>query len=238
MKFWVDCSTPKEVLFFNPIMSELKNRGHKIILTTREYTETNDLLKYFNLDAKIIGKHGNTRTDKLYEGIERLQGLYDYLKDEVIDGVITLVNPEVCRVAFGLGFPLFNFIDMIEADAVCKLTLPLSTAIFIPFHLPVNQLMQYWNGDKLYIYDALDVVAWMPDKPENDFKKMKHPLIVYRSAETEASYFSGYCDFTVPVIKALKKQLPEATFYEIPRYKKHKIVDVRDLLYYADLFML
>ncbi len=118
MRFWVDMSTPKEVLFFKGIVKELESRGHSVIVTTRKYGETNDLIDYFGIDAEIIGAHGKTRQGKLHESILRTKGLYDRFKNEEIHNVITLVNPEVCRVAFGLGFPLANFIDIPEAEIV------------------------------------------------------------------------------------------------------------------------
>ena len=75
-------STPKEVLFFNVIRKELLRRGHKLIITTRRYRETNDLLDYFGIDATIIGRHGITRQDKLQAGLERTQELFSHVKNE------------------------------------------------------------------------------------------------------------------------------------------------------------
>ena len=115
MRFWVDMSTPKEVLFFKTIIQELERRGHGVTVTTREYRETNDLIKYFGFDAEVIGAHGKTRAGKLHEGVQRILGLYERFKNEEVDKVITLANPEVCRVAFGFGWPLANFIDIPEA---------------------------------------------------------------------------------------------------------------------------
>ncbi len=249
MRFWIDLSTPKEVIFFRTMVQELEQRGHDVILTTRKYTETNDLIKYFGLNAEIMGKHGETRSQKLKEGIRRLDKLYNRFKDEKIDGVITLVNPETCRVAFGLGFPLFNFIDITEATIVCKLTLPLSRAVFIPFHVPMKELKKYWNGELLYVYNCLDPIAWMPKTPVPEAKlglekqyldqdgRIKHPFIVCRTAETKATYFRNHKDLTTALIIALKNLIPEATFYEVPRYKEHRMIDLQSLLYYTDLFI-
>ena len=247
MRFWVDMSTPKEVLFFKGLIRELESRGHTVTVTTRKYSETNDLIKYFNINAEIIGAHGKTRQGKLLEGVQRILGLYERFKNEEVHKVITLANPEVCRVAFGFGFPLANFIDIPEAQIVCRLTLPLSTEIYIPFHVPLEEIEKYWPGDP-FVYDALDPIAWMPEKPADekdlgitekylDGDQVRHPLILYREAETKATYYTGHEDFTHLVVKELRKRLPDALFYEIPRYKRHRIIDLQSLLSYADLFL-
>lgn len=247
MRFWIDMSTPKEVLFFKGLIKELEARDHDVTVTTRTYSETNDLINYFGIDAEIIGAHGKTRQGKLLEGILRIQELYWRFKNEDVHKVITLANPEVCRVAFGFGFPLANFIDIPEAQIVCRLTLPLSTEIFIPFHVSPGEIAKYWPGDP-FVYDALDPVAWMPKEPAAEAElglqekyledgQIRHPLIVYREAETKATYYTGHEDFTHLVVKHLKKLRPDALFYEVPRYKRHRMVDLQSLLYYADLFL-
>lgn len=247
MKFWIDMSTPKEVLFFKVIRKELMSRGHEVVVTSRLYRETNALLEYFGIKVAIIGHHGITRADKLSAGLERMKKLFYYVEKMDISGLISLVNPEACRVAFGLGIPVYNFIDMIESEIVCKLTLPLSKIVFIPFHVPRWNLRKYWRGN-VYIYGCLDPVAWMPMEPvpledvgldDKYFYKgqLRRPFIAYRVAETRASYYKKYVDITAELIEELKKLLPDATYYSIPRYDEHKMIDLQSLLAYVDLFV-
>jgi len=248
MHLWFDLSTPKEVLFFKGMIREMAQRGHKVIITTRKYTETNDLIRYFRLEAKEIGTHGKTRTEKLWCSIDRLKKLYRFFNDKPIDAVITLSNPEACRIAFGLGFPIFNFIDIPEAETVCRLTLPLSSQVFIPFHVPREAIRRYWTGEP-FVYDCFDVSAWMPknpaplsqlDLPEKIVKRIPtQRLIIYREAEVKASYFQalGKQDLTLDIIKNLKKKYPKIVFLQASRYKKHRVVDMQSLLDYATLFI-
>ena len=240
MKFWFDIGTPKEVMLYRPIITELEKRNHNVILTTRKYRETNDLIEYFGLDAEIVGRHGTTRNEKLLESINRMAQLYQKFKSGKIDGAISLGGVELSKIAFGLGIPIFHFMDIIEAEIVCKLTLPLSNGVFIPFHITKKQLGKYYSGENIYRYDCLDPVAWMPRKPKPVDRigiKIKHPLIVTRIAETQASYHEKYEDFTKDVIITLKKSFPNIMFYNIPRYDHHKMIDLQSLLYCADVFI-
>jgi len=244
MHFWVDMSSPKEVLFFKVITDELIRRGHNITYTSRTYSGTQELIEHYGLQVENFGRHGRNLHEKLYYSIDRLHKLVKRFEFEKIDGLITLMNPEVSRIAFGLKIPIFGFCDIIEADAVARLTLPQSKIAFIPTHIPEASVRRYYDGEILF-YDCLDPACWMPEKPISQDSPMlpdvvrdnKHPLIVYRQAETRAAYFQGYYDFTPTVVDMLKKQMPEATFYGLSRYTKHTMVDVQSLLYYTDLFI-
>ncbi|GAH08416.1 unnamed protein product, partial [marine sediment metagenome] len=70
-----------------------------------------------------------------------------------------------------------------------------------------------------------------------DSGQLRRPFIAYRVGETRASYFKGYEDITPQVIEELKKLVPDATYYPIPRYNPHKMIDLQSLLAYADLFV-
>lgn len=56
-KIWIDLDNSPHVLFFNPIIKELKKRGYKIILTVRDCAQTRELADLFNLEYKQIGRH-------------------------------------------------------------------------------------------------------------------------------------------------------------------------------------
>ena len=244
MHFWVDLSSPKEVIFFKVIADELVRRGHSVSYTTRTYSGTQELIDFYKIPAERFGRHGRNLHEKLYYSIERLHQLVKRFEFEKVDGLITLLNPEVNRIAFGLKIPIFNFCDIIEADAVARLTLPQSKIAFIPTHVPEASVRRYFDGEILF-YDCLDPVAYLPEVPApkdspllpDIVRENKHPLIVYRQAETRAAYFSGYYDFTPTVVDMLKKATKGATFYGLSRYTAHKMVDVQSLLYYADLFI-
>ena len=242
LRIWADICTPKETMLFSIIATELKRRGHEAIFTTRRYHETNDLIKYLGIEAKEIGKHGIDLRDKLEASIIRMNGLFPFALMNKPDVLITLVNPESCRIAYGLGIPVVNFIDMPEADKVCRLTLPLSTQVFAPFVVERHLLKRFWDGSTYY-YDCLDPVAWMPKRPKPIGEildgEITYPFIIYREGETKASYYQsmGMEDITSDVIEAIKGEYPDGTYMGISRYDHHPMTDLQSLLYYADLFV-
>ena len=240
MKIWIDFAVPKDVLFLNVFVKEFRESGHEVILSTRKYLETNDIIDYLGLkDVYMAGSHGTNREDKLLCYIKRLSKLYPWVLKNKPDILVSFSCAEANRIAFGLGIPIANFTDMPESDKVMRLTLPMSNVVFTPFIVSREDIWKYWDGP-LYQYNALDPVAWMPEtpKPLEDIlpTKINRPFIIYRSGETKASYYEGD-DISKPIVEKLKQLYPEGTFYEVPRYGKHDMVDMQSLLAHADLFI-
>src|SRR5512143_2977735 len=58
MRIWADLSNAPQVLFMQPLVAELRRRGHEVLITTRDFTETIGLADRCGLDHIPIGAHG------------------------------------------------------------------------------------------------------------------------------------------------------------------------------------
>ena len=56
MKIWIDILTPKQLLFFEPIVAKL-GKKHEILCTSRKYGEVVNLAKIRDFDIVFIGKY-------------------------------------------------------------------------------------------------------------------------------------------------------------------------------------
>lgn len=56
-KIWVDLDNSPHVLFFSPIIRELKKKGYTVIITAKNHAQVCDLADMFNLSYKQIGRH-------------------------------------------------------------------------------------------------------------------------------------------------------------------------------------
>jgi len=54
---WIDLENSPHVLFFNPIVNELKKRGWKVLVTVRDYAQVIGLCNLFHLEYTKIGHH-------------------------------------------------------------------------------------------------------------------------------------------------------------------------------------
>jgi predicted glycosyltransferase len=54
---WIDIDNSPHVPFFLPIIEQLQSRGIELVLTARDIYQVCDLIKYFSLPCKVIGRH-------------------------------------------------------------------------------------------------------------------------------------------------------------------------------------
>ncbi len=63
---WIDLENSPHVPFFAPIIDELRKRHYTVLLTGRDCFQVKDLVKLFQLDCQISGRHfGKNRVMKL-----------------------------------------------------------------------------------------------------------------------------------------------------------------------------
>ena len=56
-KIWIDLDNSPHVPFFRPIIDELRRKGYEVFLTARDAYQVRELLEYYGVDGKIIGRH-------------------------------------------------------------------------------------------------------------------------------------------------------------------------------------
>lgn len=185
-------------MFFRRAVNLLKNSGHDVLCTSRKYREAVELARIKKLDLTFVGSHGGAdRYDKLRESASRMYELAEVIKQFEPDVAITFSSPEGSRVAFGLGITHIGFNDSPHAEAVAKLTIPLTSKLYCPWVIPRSAWSRYGIAKKNVVpYRALDVAAWLkhPDNDDNDdvsiVKQDKKKMILIRLEESKASYIA------------------------------------------------
>ena len=85
-KIWIDLDNSPHVPFFAPIIPELKARGFDILLTARDSYQVVELVKYYGIDARIVGRHyGKRKIFKMMGTIWRALQLAYVVRKEKID---------------------------------------------------------------------------------------------------------------------------------------------------------
>jgi uncharacterized protein len=54
---WIDIDNSPHVPFFLPIIEQLRSRGIELVLTARDTYQVCELIEYFSLPCKVIGRH-------------------------------------------------------------------------------------------------------------------------------------------------------------------------------------
>src|SRR5918996_5415328 len=203
MKVWLDILTPKQVMFFKPLVDSLMEGGHDVLSTSRDYREATELARRKHLELKVVGKHGGGgKYDKLRASPSRVFELAELVQAFEPDLAITFSSPEGARVSFGLGIRHFSFSDSPHATAVSKLTAPLTDLLFCPWIIPYVAWSKFGLPKASIIrYKALDPVAWLkrstgqahthPDTDTIYGNSGNKKNILVRLEESKAAYLAG-----------------------------------------------
>jgi len=203
LKIWYDACTGKHIRYGVAIARRLRERGHEVILTTRRHPDTIKLAEYLGEEFHPVGKYDpSTKTTKLRESLKRQIQLYKMFKDEKPDIAVSHQSVELCRVAFGFGIPVISTHDAPHAEAVNRLTLPLSDVVVVSKAIPKDALLNY-GVREIRSFKGVDEVAWTKNfEPTAEFD-YDRPLIVVRQMETKAAYAEGEIDATENLAKEL-----------------------------------
>ncbi len=205
MKIWIDILTPKQLLFFGPMVKDLEKK-HKILCTTRKYREVDHLVKIRKLRMPVIGKHGGGKnSEKLKANLNRMRDLMPIIEKFKPDVTISFCSPDAARISYGLQIKHVAFCDAPHAEAVMKLTIPLIQKLLIPWIIPKKEFTKYGILSKNIItYKAIDAALIISQKPKkNTIPKInkKGKNILFRTYESNASYTKTKID----LIKIIKK---------------------------------
>jgi hypothetical protein len=229
MRIWIDVLTPKQANLFSVLVSRLRAEKHEVFLTTRHYREVEQLLHIRDTKAAVVGRHGGADlVTKLTESSKRITGLAEFVNHRTPDIAISYCSPEAARVAYGLRIPHYAICDSPHAEAVCRLTLPLSRKLFTPKAIPKNAWKRYGVvSSEIVQYNALDPVVWIREyAPELDSRQTSRPdeekpMILLRSEEEYASYILT-ATARKSIITQLARPLSElgARVIVLPRYER------------------
>jgi len=224
LKIWFDILTPKQLLFFEPIIQRLK-KNHAVLCTSRKYNQVTDLAKIRKQKLVIIGKYGGVKKhDKLDASLSRSKLLVRKISKFLPDITLSSCSPEAARVSYGLGIPHICFSDSPHATAVMKLSLPYANKLLIPWIIPKSDFENMGIEPKNIIqYKTIDAAQITKQKVffgcGTDINSRRWKTILIRTPEDEAAYSSKQSD-VVDIIKKIEKDFLGCHITVLTRYKK------------------
>jgi predicted glycosyltransferase len=57
MRIWFDMTASAHPVVFRPIIARLRERGHEVQITARDYSQTLELLDMLGLEHLTVGRH-------------------------------------------------------------------------------------------------------------------------------------------------------------------------------------
>ena len=258
MKIWFDILTPKQLLFFEPIIRKLQ-KSNKLLCTSRNYREVVELAKIRGMSLVFVGKHGGfDKISKLNASLKRTYCLLSKVKKFNPELTVSFCSPEASRISFGLGVRHIAFCDSPHAEAVMRLSVPLVERLLIPWIIPKKEFTRYGiSEEKISLYRAIDASVIVKERSKNDskynFLLKKKKTILIRPEESEAAYVSDNRYKIIKIIRELTKEFRNFNVVILGRYRSQisqlkrefgkrvivmdRVVDGKSLLKSVDLFI-
>jgi hypothetical protein len=244
MKIWYDACTGKHVRYGAAIAKSLRKSRHEVILTTREHPDTVPLAKLLGEDFLIVGKYSTESLRvRLREGLKRQLFFLKLFKDSPPDVSICHGSVDLCRVAFGLKIPIISTFDTPHAEAVNRLTIPLTDFLVVSKAIPQKLLKRFNPKVKIIQFNGVDEVAWIKNFRPQILYDFEEPLIVVREFEARAAYAQEGGNLFEVIARKLTK-IGKVIF--LPRYERNPrkglivpkyFIDSASLVAQADLFV-
>ena len=152
MKIWIDLSNSPHVPLFSPIAEALKNRGHTIVWTARDFAQTIQLVKQFGINAKTIGSHGGAGLfGKGTAFTSRAWELRSFVRNEKPDLYLGHNSHEPLLVARLSGIKSVNMMDY-EHHPMNRLSFRLAGSNLVPEFFPDSIITKFGAKSKTRKY--------------------------------------------------------------------------------------
>jgi predicted glycosyltransferase len=165
MRIWVDLTNSPHVLVFRPLIRLLRERGHEVEVTAREYAQTLQLLQLHGIESTPIGRHGGGSTlGKAVGELSRLPALRSWAKPRRFDLALAHGSHDLTLTARSLGIPSATTFDYEFATLQHQLGCRAATRVVVPAAIPPERLRPYGvRPPKLVQYPGLKEEYYLSD---------------------------------------------------------------------------
>jgi predicted glycosyltransferase len=165
VRIWADMSAPAHVLVLRPIIERLRAAGHEVTVTSRDYTQTQELLALHHMEHTPIGKHGGaSRVSKLVRLIQRTALMRRFGKGKGFDLAIAHGSNDLAIASRMLGIPEANMHDYEFAVAQHHVGCRLARRVIFPDSVPPERLKRFGVGpEKLFQYPGFKEEYYLAD---------------------------------------------------------------------------
>jgi len=224
-KIWIDLENSPHVPFFKPIMEELENRGHTVVVTARDCFQVCELADLFGLQYKLVGRHYGKHTLAKLAGLGiRVLQLSPLVLREKPDLALSHGSRSLFLLSSLLRIPTLTIFDY-EYSKWVNFFKP--TWIMVPEVMPDAAVEAVGIGkDRLLRYPGIkeDVYApaFRPDPTLRQRLGLKESdlVVTIRPPANEAHYHNPESEILLDAVFEFLGQRPETRAVLVPRTTK------------------
>jgi len=224
MNVWIDITNSPHVVFFKPIIEDLKKRGYSVTVTAREFAQTIPMLEMHKMEYVLIGHHRGKNLFKKAVGLfSRVKDLINFARDKNFDLALSHGSNDLTVACWLLRVPSVVIHDYEHATLSYKVNARLAGKILIPEAIPkeavakhgaVLEKIEHFPGLKENVYlNNYPIDSCLNENLGIDNHKI---LVVLRPPATMAAYHR----FENPLFKEVVLRLgslPNTAVIVLPR---------------------
>jgi uncharacterized protein len=165
MRIWFDMSASAHPVVFRPVISRLRDLGHDVEITARDYAQTLGLLELYGLDHLTVGRHaGASRTRKVGALAHRTWKLHRWARRGAFDLAVAHGSNDLALAAAWADIPAVNMFDYEFAVQQHHVGCRLARRVITPDAIPPSRLARFGaTREKLLQYPGLKEEYYLAD---------------------------------------------------------------------------
>jgi predicted glycosyltransferase len=264
MRVWIDLTNSPHVLVMRPVIEVLREDGHDVEVTARDFAQTLQLLDRFGIEHTAIGRHrGEGLADKAAGLASRSTALVRWARrrastrGERFDVALGHGSNDVSVAARLLRIPCSTMFDYEWAAVQHHVNCRLAQAVVVPDAIPPERLERYGAKGKIQAYEGLKEEYYLADfEPDAGVLAelgidRGRPLVVVRTPPEVSLYHRFENDLFADVLARLREAASSDSVQSValPRTPAQRAqlsdvegftvperaIDAQSLIAYADL---
>jgi predicted glycosyltransferase len=164
MRIWFDMTASAHPVVFRPIISRLRDAGHEVQITARDYAQTLGIIERYGMDYVAVGRHaGASRARKVLALTQRTSKLHRFARS-AFDLAVAHGSNDLALAAAWAGIPAVNMFDYEFAVQQHHIGCRLAKRVITPDAIPPSRLARFGaTEDKLLQYPGLKEEYYLAD---------------------------------------------------------------------------
>ncbi len=165
MRVWVDCTAAAHPLVLRPIIERVRERGHVVEVSARDYGQTVGVLERLGIEHQVFGRHGGGSTaGKALALTRRSFSLARWARSRRFDLALAHGSVDVAAVGSLLRIPSAQMQDYEYAGLQRTLAFRAASSVLVPDAIGVEAMRRAGAAEsKLFRYPGLKEDYYLAD---------------------------------------------------------------------------
>src|ERR1700679_3929681 len=164
MRVWIDLTNSPQVLVMRPVIELLREDGHEVTVTARDFAQTLALCERFGIEHEAIGHDRGAGLAGKARGLaERSLALTRFARGRRFDLALGHGSNDITVAAALLRIPCSTTFDYEWATVQHNVNCRLAQAVVVPDAIPPERFDRYGARGKLHPYAGLKEEYYLAD---------------------------------------------------------------------------